>query len=135
MKITMQMDISDLVLDTEALEAAISEEIQTTAYKVERTAKELCPVDTGTLRRSITTDGAGLEYDVFTNVEYAIWMEYGTSPHKITGNNLLWWEGAVHPVHEVNHPGTRAYLYMTTAFDTHTDDLEARIARIIEDVL
>ena len=33
------------------------------------------------------------------------------------------------------HPGTKAYLYMTTAFDSHTEDLDVRIANIIEDVL
>ena len=73
--------------------------------------------------------------DVFTNVEYSVYMEYGTSPHVIMGYPFLYWEGASHPVDYVIHPGTKAYLYMTTAFDNHTEDLDVRIANIIEDVL
>lgn len=42
-------------------------------------------------------------------VEYGIYLEKGTSPHTITGNPYLYWEGASHPVKVVNHPGSRAY--------------------------
>ena len=91
--------------------------------------------DTGVLKGSITCKPNGLEVDVFTNVEYSVYMEYGTSPHAIIGYPFLYWEGASHPVDYVIHPGTKAYLYMTTAFDNHTEDLDVRIANIIEDVL
>lgn len=135
MKIEFSVDLSDLEFDMDKLEKAISEELETTAYKIERTSKELVPVDTGTLRRSITAEGSRLEYDVFTNVEYAHYMEYGTSPHRIEGNPYLYWDGASHPVKSVNHPGTKPYLYITTAFDTHTATLDKRIADIIDEVL
>ena len=46
---------------------------------VERQAKEDCPVDTGRLRASITSEVSGLEGKVGTNVEYAGFVEYGTS--------------------------------------------------------
>lgn len=50
--------------------------------QVERAAKRLCPVDTGRLRSSIThsveRDGRGLVGFVGTNVEYAIYVEFGT---------------------------------------------------------
>ncbi len=52
------------------------------AIQVEATAIRLCPVDTGRLRSSIThelaVDDRGLLARVGTNVEYAIFVEFGT---------------------------------------------------------
>ena len=135
MLIKFEIDTSNLDLDIAKLENAISKEMEKTANKIERTAKELAPVDTGDLRRSIHVDGGGLEYDISTNVEYAPYMEYGTSPHIIHGNPWLSWKGQQFPVKTVHHPGTKAYKYMTKSFDTHTQDLDVRIANIIEEVL
>lgn len=49
---------------------------------VERSAKEKAPKDTGALRRSITSevkrDGDVIEGTVFTPLEYAPYVEYGT---------------------------------------------------------
>ena len=45
---------------------------------VERTAKQLAPKDNGELRRSITSKVEGLEGIVFTTLEYAPYVEYGT---------------------------------------------------------
>ena len=70
-----------------------------------------------------------------TNLEYSEYIEDGTSPHIINGNPYLYWEGASHPVRRVNHPGNKAYLYMETAFNTQTEDLEDRISDIIEGLL
>ena len=134
MLIKFEIDTSDLDFDIAKLEKAISKEMKTTARKIERTAKELVPVHTGDLRRSIHVDGSGLEYDVSTNVEYAPYMEYGTSPHDIHGNPWLSWKKGF-KVKTVHHPGTKAYKYMTKSFDTHTQDLDVRIANIIEEVL
>lgn len=135
MRITVDVDLSNFNLDTGAIENVVSQELERTAHRIERQAKELAPVDTGDLRRSITTDGGGLAYEVGTNLEYAEYIEEGTSPHTITGNDYLYWEGADHPVRSVNHPGNRAYLYMETAFNTQTEDLEDRISDIIEGLL
>ena len=137
MNIKIEVDMSDLELDIDKVESAIEKELAVTGYKIEGTAKELCPVDTGVLRGGIICKPNGLEVDVFTSggKDYAYYMEYGTSPHVIMGNPFLYWEGASHPVDYVVHPGTRPYLYMTTAFDNHTEDLDVRIANIIEDVL
>lgn len=52
------------------------------AKKIQKNAKYLAPVDTGALRNSIktksqeTTDGA--EAQVYTNLEYAPYVEFGT---------------------------------------------------------
>ena len=45
---------------------------------VERSAKEKAPKDTGELRRSISSKVENLEGVVFTPLEYAPYVEYGT---------------------------------------------------------
>lgn len=135
MNIKIEVDLSDLDFDVAQIEKAIEQELARTGYKIERTAKELAPIDTGYLRRSIFCRPNGLEVIVDTHVEYAVFMEYGTSPHEIVGKPWLYWNGANHPVPSVMHPGTKAYEYMLTAFNTHTEGLDVRIADIIEDVL
>lgn len=54
-------------------------ELQLAALEIEREAKLRAPVDTGMLRGSITSTGGGSEYEIGTNVEYAPFIEYGTS--------------------------------------------------------
>lgn len=54
----------------------------------EREAKMFAPVDTGTLRNSITSDLRGLTGTVGPTVEYGAHVEYGTSrmaPHAYMG--------------------------------------------------
>ena len=135
MNIRMEVDTSKLNLNTDKVNKAVSQELEKTAHRIERQAKELAPIDTGELRRSITTEGSGLDYEIGTNLEYSEYIEDGTSPHIINGNPYLYWEGASHPVRSVNHPGNRAYLYMETACDTQTEDIEDRIAEIIDKLL
>jgi hypothetical protein len=135
MRLTIKIDTSDLDFDIAKLEKAIDQELNKTAHKIERTAKELAPVDSGDLRRSINTSGSKLKYEVSTNVEYAHFMEYGTSLHKITGNPWLRWKPNYFRVKTVYHTGNKAYRYMSKAFDSHTETLEQRIAQIVGDVL
>ena len=57
---------------------------------VESAAKEKAPKDTGALRRSITSKvevtGGGIEGIVFTPLEYAPYVEYGTGLFAENGN-------------------------------------------------
>ncbi len=52
------------------------------AKKIQKNAKYLAPVDTGHLRNSIKTKSkatqSGAEAQVFTNLEYAPYVEFGT---------------------------------------------------------
>lgn len=61
----------------------VAKEILRRTTRVERTAKQLCPVDTGRLRASIThaldRDGQGLVGVVGTDVEYAPFVFLGTT--------------------------------------------------------
>ena len=84
-------------------------------------------VRTGRLRASIRhelgVDSRGLFARIGSNVEYARYVEEGTEPHRIvagavTGQSkkkALHWKGARHPVLAVNHPGNRAYPYLSPA--------------------
>ncbi|HEY1119887.1 MAG TPA: HK97-gp10 family putative phage morphogenesis protein [Acidimicrobiales bacterium] len=60
----------------------VAAELQRRANSVERRAKRLCPVDTGRLRASITNalekDPEGVSAVIGTNVEYAVYVEFGT---------------------------------------------------------
>lgn len=57
---------------------------------VERTAKETAPKGTGELRRSITskveTSGSAVKGTVYTPLEYAPYVEFGTGIFSSTGN-------------------------------------------------
>jgi len=60
----------------------VARELRKLLAKIERLAKLYCPVDTGRLRSSITTDlehdGSGWLGTVGTNVVYAKYVEFGT---------------------------------------------------------
>ena len=60
----------------------LQQDIEKAALTLERNAKQKCPVDTGKLRASITTEVGNLEAEVGTNVEYAPCVEFGTSKQK-----------------------------------------------------
>lgn len=65
-------------LDKMSDEAALKKSLETAALLVERSAREKAPKDTGTLRRSIRSKVEGLEGIIYTPLEYAIYIEYGT---------------------------------------------------------
>ena len=65
----------------------IKQKLELAALIVEHTAKQLCPVLTGTLRRSITRQIEKREARVGSNVEYAPFVEIGTS--KMTAQPYL----------------------------------------------
>jgi HK97 gp10 family phage protein len=83
-------DAASFRLDRNGLDAllkgptgAVAKALEVKAFQTEATAKRLCPVDTGRLRGSIThalaTDSVGLYADIGSNVEYAVFVELGTS--------------------------------------------------------
>jgi HK97 gp10 family phage protein len=64
-------------------DSAMGKALTKRAISTVRHAKRMCPVDTGRLRSSITHevggDAEGMVARVGTNVEYAKYLEYGTS--------------------------------------------------------
>nr|DAW96689.1 MAG TPA: putative tail component [Bacteriophage sp.] len=65
-------------LDKMSDEAAHKKSLETAALLVERSAREKAPKDTGALRRSIRSKVEGLEGIIYTPLEYAPYVEYGT---------------------------------------------------------
>ena len=72
------LDSIDSLADLEGLQSALGK----ACAVVERTAKEKAPKDTGALRRSITSKIEAIDDTivgvVFTPLEYAPYVEYGT---------------------------------------------------------
>ena len=73
-------------LDNMSDEVALKKNLETAALLVERSAKQKAPKDTGALRRSITSRVEGLEGIVYTPLEYAPYIEYGTGLFAEKGN-------------------------------------------------
>lgn len=66
--------------------AKIQDSLSKATLLVEKEAKQNAPKDTGALRRSITSKVEGLEGTVFTPLEYAPYIEYGTGLFAEAGN-------------------------------------------------
>ena len=109
-------------------EALVRQTVKNSAFNIEKNAKSNLTknksVDTGHLRRGISTDIRGLGATIHTsNIKYAPGVEYGTKAHIIRAKNkkTLYWKGAKHPVKKVNHPGSRAKPYLIPAFEKEKD--------------
>lgn len=123
-----------VVLDQKALNAYLKgrngpvvRDLVRRGLNVESRAKQLCPVDTGRLRSSITTEvaisGGGIPVvRVGTNVDYAEAVHEGTRPHVIVPRNASVLRfpsrgGAIVFTRRVNHPGTRGVPFLRNALD------------------
>ena len=106
-----------------AARRGITNALKNGAEQVRRTAQELAPKDTGELAESIHSYYCGpMKYRIEPDKPpIDLYMEEGTRPHGIDGHPLLYWEGAMHPVPHVNHPGTEAYKYMEEAMYANVD--------------
>lgn len=98
------------------LGAAGSAALRRAAYAIQADAQALAPVDTGTLRASISTsiEGDGrfgaMTAEIGPTVEYGIYQEFGTS----------------------TQPGQP---YLTPAFDRQVGSFQAAVARLADEVL
>ena len=109
--------------------------LNNTGFKIEAKAKGNVPVNTGHLRRGITTKIGNMEVTVHTsNIKYAPMVEYGTKPHIIKPKNkkALYWKGAKHPVRSVRHPGSKAKPYLIPAFEKEKDTFVKNLKEVIE---
>jgi len=74
--------ITELKNYSEKVNTDINNSVKAAALNVESRAKMDCPVDMGTLRASINTrpikDDEGYGWEVFTLLEYAPYVEFGT---------------------------------------------------------
>ena len=109
-------------------EALVRQTVKNSAFNIQKSAKSNLTknksVDTGHLRRGISTDIKGLGATIHTsNIKYAPGVEYGTKAHVIRPKNkkVLYWKGAKHPVKKVNHPGSKAKPFLIPAFEKEKD--------------
>lgn len=93
MKVSFDIDEASLnhLIDELANSTELRHAVGRATALVERKAKEKAPKDTGALRRSITSEvdyaeGGLLEGVVFTPLEYAPYVEYGTGLFAESGN-------------------------------------------------
>lgn len=106
---------SDIASMQTRFKAAIGLYADTASKKLENYAKVNKPWTNRThdarnrLTGSWEWQGDNVKMALSHGVEYGIYLEKGTSPHVITGNPWLYWEGASHPVKKVNHPGSQPY--------------------------
>lgn len=111
--------IGEQVLFAKAM-GALTAATNQAANDLVRQSAAATPVDTGTLRASIHTDGARVGgFSVTAKVatggeanEYAIFVHEGTGPHTITAiqAKALAFDG--HFAKSVHHPGTPAFKYL-----------------------
>ncbi len=74
MKFSVSVTGGDIRVD-----ADISEALASAAERVRAAAQSMCPVDTGRLKNSLSCYSDGFTAAVFTDVEYAPYVEFGTS--------------------------------------------------------
>lgn len=80
--VTVKQDNTEPAVD--GIDSAIGRALEEIGLLAENYAAKKCPVDTGNLRGSITyeVDAAGNAVYIGTNVEYAPYVELGTSRQK-----------------------------------------------------
>ena len=143
MKITIDSDLEKILKkfnNDEKIMKKASNIVKKTLYNIEKDAKQNLDangnVDTGRLKGSITTNIIGqFNGEVGTNVKYAEIIESGSRPHIINGNPYLYWEGAEHPVKQVNHPGTKAYPYMEPAAIKNEKKFNKDLEKLTKEIL
>lgn len=93
------------------VESKVKNTVNQNVHQMEGQAKMLAPVDTGHLRQSINTElsNGGMTGEVSTNVEYALFVEYGTSRQA-------------------------AQPFMYPAFVMYSKNFESEIRKIVRDV-
>lgn len=75
-------------LDKITSPAKVNQALGQACALVERSAKQKAPKDTGALRRSITSKVENFQGIVFTPLEYAPYVEYGTGLFAETGGRV-----------------------------------------------
>lgn len=118
---TIHIDLTDnTALTREAIQAACARALEECGLMAEGYAKNLCPVDTGNLRNSIThqVDVSELLCRIGSNSEYAVYVELGTGIYYPGGHQTpLVYQDAKGNWH-LTH-GQRAQPYLKPAVADH----------------
>lgn len=118
--------------DGMANEHLMGKQLDKALLVVEEAARKKAPKDSGALRRSITSDRTGLTGKVFTPLEYAPYVEYGTGIHAEEGgrSDVPWFykddEGKGHKTY-----GQKPHPFMRPALDENRE----KVTKILEEGL
>jgi HK97 gp10 family phage protein len=110
--------------------------IKDTTLQIQANAKQRTPVDTGNLKRSISVDIAPdeLSAKIFTDVEYAATVEFGSAPHMIAvKDSSTLSDGNSFFGKEVNHPGTPAQPFLFPAYEEEKNEYIDKLERALGD--
>lgn len=119
-------------LDLFTDEAAVNAALGKACALVERSAKQKAPKDSGALRRSITSKVENLEGVVYTPLEYAPYVEYGTGLFAEDGGRQTPWAYEDEESGEwIYTRGQKPQPYMRPALDENRQE----IVRIIKEGL
>ena len=119
-------------LDLFTDEAAVNAALGKACALVERSAKQKAPKDSGALRRSITSKVENLESVVYTPLEYAPYVEYGTGLFAEDGGRQTPWAYEDEESGEwIYTRGQKPQPYMRPALDENRQE----IVRIIKEGL
>lgn len=122
------LDRLDGLQDTTEYEAALGQ----ACALVERTAKQKAPKDTGALRRSITSEVKGLEGVVFTPLEYAPYIEYGTGLFAESGGRMdVPWNYQDDQGNWHSTSGQKPQPFMRPALDENREEILRRLKEAV----
>lgn len=119
----------DKIANTAKVEAALGK----ACALVERSAKQKAPKDTGELRRSITSEVKDLVGVVYTPLEYAPYVEYGTGLFAENGGrqDVPWWYKDEKTGEWISTSGQKPQPYMRPALNENRE----RIKQLIKEGL
>lgn len=119
-----------VVSSSQKVHEVIDKTLNKAAIKVQAQAKENCPADTGKLRGSISVEKIPNGYAVGTNVEYGVYVEFGTGTlgdPSVPHTTRKYWrykdeKGKWHTTH-----GMRPRPFLLPAFNQYKDKIPAAI--------
>lgn len=126
---TISIDLTDNInLVKEEMQAAVVRSLEKCGLVGEGYAKQLCPVDTGNLRNSITHQVQQEEPAVYigTNNEYAAYVELGTGKYYPGGRKTPWTYQDAKGRWHITH-GQRAQPYLKPAVAGHAQQYKGII--------
>ncbi|MDQ1003967.1 HK97 gp10 family phage protein [Neobacillus niacini] len=110
--------------------------IKDTALQIQANAKQRSPVLSGALKRSISVDISPdeLSAKIFTEIEYAASVEFGSAPHKIEVKDAsILSDGNSFFGKEVNHPGSPAQPFLFPAWEEEKNQYIDELERALGD--
>lgn len=132
---TIHIDLTDnTTLTREAIQAACARALEECGLTAEGYAKNLCPVDTGNLRNSIThqVDISELLCRIGSNSEYAVYVELGTGIYYPGGRQTPRVYQDAHGNRHLTN-GQRAQPYLKPAVADHVQQYKGIIERELRD--